>query len=60
MTVCRSQLRMSSYSVTYARAHLSGLIRQAHEGETVVITRRGRPVVEITPVARAGRPVTKA
>ena len=37
-----------------AKARLSELIAAAEKGEKVVITRRGRPVVELTPVRRVG------
>jgi len=50
---------MASYSVTYARAHLSNLVDRAMAGEEVIITRRGRPVVEIKPTARVGGPMSK-
>lgn len=35
-------------SVADAKAHLSELIAAAEAGETVVITRRGEPVAELT------------
>lgn len=35
-------------SLSEARTHLSELIRSVEAGETVVITRRGRPVVEMS------------
>lgn len=35
-------------SVAEAKAHFSELIAAAEAGETVVITRRGEPVVELT------------
>ncbi len=38
-----------------AKARLSELISAAEKGEKVVITRHGRPVVELTPVSRVGR-----
>jgi prevent-host-death family protein len=37
------------YSVAEARARFSELIAAAEAGETVVITRRGEPVVELAP-----------
>jgi len=40
---------MSEHSIAEARAHLSALIDRALAGETVVITRRGKPVVEVRP-----------
>jgi len=50
---------MSTYSVAEAKAKLSALINEALEGEGVVITRHGQPVVEIKPVARRPGPITK-
>lgn len=40
---------MSSYSVAKAKEQLSRLIDEALAGETVTITRHGRPVVELRP-----------
>ncbi len=40
---------MSSYSVAYAKEQLSKLIDEALAGESVVITRHGKPVVELRP-----------
>lgn len=37
-----------------AKARLSELIAAAEKGEKVVITRRGRAVVELTPVGKVG------
>jgi prevent-host-death family protein len=45
---------MTAYSVAAAKNALSRLIDQALDGEEVVITRHGKPVVEIRPAA--GRP----
>jgi prevent-host-death family protein len=36
-----------SYSVAEARDQLASLIRRAEEGETVTVTRRGRPVARV-------------
>jgi prevent-host-death family protein len=41
---------MSTHDVAEAEHKLSDLIDQALKGEAVVITRDGRPVVEIKPV----------
>lgn len=41
---------MSTHSVAEAKNKLSELIDRALEGEGVVITRHGRPVVELRPV----------
>jgi len=38
---------MAAYSVAEAKNHLPRLIKQAMEGEEVVITRHGKPVAEI-------------
>lgn len=43
---------MSNHSIAEAKKRLSELIDRALEGEGVTITRRGRPVVELRPVAR--------
>jgi len=51
---------MSSHSVAEARNQLSQLIDRAMNGEDVVITRHGAPVVELKAVAVAPRPVTQA
>lgn len=48
---------MPSHSVAQAESHLSELIDRALSGEGVVITRHGRPVVELRPVQPAARPV---
>ena len=44
---------MSTHSVADAKTHLSELINRALEGEGVVITRRGQPVVELRPIESA-------
>lgn len=49
---------MSKHSVAEAKNNLSALIDRALEGEGVVITRHGRPVVELKPVAPAAKPIT--
>ena len=55
---------MSRHSVVEAKNNLSDLIARAERGEEVVITRHGRPVVEIKPMPRplrtAPRPMTQA
>jgi prevent-host-death family protein len=43
-------LAMSTHSVAEAKNQLSRLIDRALEGEPVVITRHGHPVVEIKPL----------
>ena len=51
---------MSSHSVAEAKNQLSKLIDRALNGEGVVITRRGQPVVELKPVRPPPRPITEA
>jgi prevent-host-death family protein len=51
---------MSTHSVADAKNHLPKLIDRALSGETVVITRRGQPVVELKPVHPPPRPITEA
>ena len=48
---------MSTHSLDEAKNALSELIDRALAGEGVVITRDGRPVVELRPVAPPPRPV---
>ena len=48
---------MDSVSLAEAKARLSELVTRAAEGETVQITRRGKPVAQITPVERARKPI---
>jgi prevent-host-death family protein len=49
---------MSTHSIVEAKNHLSELIDRALAGEGVVITRHGRPVVELRPVAQPARSLT--
>ena len=51
---------MSTHSVAEAKNKLSELIDRALKGENVVITRHGQPVVEMKPVAKPARAMTKA
>ncbi|MGH7113241.1 MAG: type II toxin-antitoxin system Phd/YefM family antitoxin [Stellaceae bacterium] len=51
---------MSTHSVAEAKNQLSKLIDRALQGEGIVITRRGEPVVELKPVRPAPRPITEA
>jgi prevent-host-death family protein len=45
---------MTDYSVADAKNHLPKLIDKALAGEEVIITRRGKPVVELRPAALRG------
>jgi prevent-host-death family protein len=49
---------MSTHSVVEAKNRLSELIDRALAGEGVVITRHGRPVVELRPVGESERRIT--
>lgn len=51
---------MSTHSVAEAKNRLPELIDRALEGEGVVITRHGRPVVELRPIPAPARRVTEA
>jgi prevent-host-death family protein len=51
---------MTTHSIAEAKDQLSRLIDRALQGESVVITRRGEPVVELKPVRPAPRPITRA
>ena len=46
---------MTTYSVADAKTTLPRLIDRALEGEEVVITRHGRPVVELRPMPKTAR-----
>jgi len=50
---------MSTYDVAEAKDKLSQLIDRALAGESVVITRRGRPVVELRPAAGLARQLNR-
>lgn len=47
---------MTSYSVADAKNHLPKLIDRALQGEEVIITRRGKPVVELRPAMPKPKP----
>ncbi len=49
---------MGNHSVAEAKNCLSSLIDRALNGEDVVITRHGQPVVELKPVRRVPGPIT--
>jgi prevent-host-death family protein len=52
-------MAMSTYSVAEAKDQLSRLIDRALEGEAVVISRHGHPVVEIKPVKSVAQHTAK-
>ena len=49
---------MGKHSVVEAKNQLSELIDRALKGEDVVITRHGKPVVELKPISRPAKPIT--
>lgn len=52
---------MASYSVAEAKDRFSALINEAMDGDTVIITKHGREVVEMRAVAcREPKPMDKA
>ena len=51
---------MSMHNVAEAASELPRLIDRALNGEPVVITRGGLPVIELRPIAASPRPVTPA
>jgi prevent-host-death family protein len=51
---------MSNHDIAEAEHLLSELIDQALKGETVVITRDGKPVAELQPLTSRKRPTTEA
>jgi prevent-host-death family protein len=48
---------MDSVSLADAKAHLSELVERAAAGETVCITKRGKPVAQITPITKPQKPI---
>jgi prevent-host-death family protein len=47
-------------TVSDAKAQLTDLVRRAEEGEEIILTRHGHPVVVLKPVKPAPRPITQA
>lgn len=45
---------MTEISIHKAKAELTKLISAAERGEKIVITRHGKPVIELKPVGRVG------
>ena len=48
---------MEAVTLADAKARLSELVERAASGETVTITRRGKPVAHITPIETPRKPV---
>lgn len=51
---------MTSVNLADAKAHLSELVAQAEAGEDICITRRGKPVAQLTKAQVQRRPVALA
>lgn len=49
---------MQTVKLADAKAHLSELIGQVEEGESVCITRHGKPVAHLNPVHRPREPIS--
>jgi prevent-host-death family protein len=47
---------MTTVSAYEAKTHLPRLLRAAERGETVIITRHGKPVAQLGPVQEQKRP----
>ena len=48
---------MAAISIAEAKAHLSELVDRVAAGETISITRRGKPVAQLTAVSEPRRPI---
>ena len=51
---------MNTISLADAKAHLSALVDQAASGHPVRITRRGKPIVQITSINTPRKPIDLA
>jgi prevent-host-death family protein len=51
---------MSAINLADAKAHLSELVDRVEAGDSIDITRRGKPVARLTAVARTRKRVDKA
>jgi antitoxin (DNA-binding transcriptional repressor) of toxin-antitoxin stability system len=51
---------MNAVNLADAKARLSELVARAEAGETIQISRRGKPVVELSAVGRPRKPVDVA
>jgi prevent-host-death family protein len=48
---------VEDFSIAEAKAHLSELIARVEAGETVCITKRGKPVAKLSAVERPRKPI---
>ena len=51
---------MVTVSLADAKAHLSGLVDRIEAGESIAITRHGKPVARLTAIAAPRKPVDVA
>lgn len=51
---------MRTVTLAHAQAHFSELVERVARGETVCVTRHGRPVAKIAPLAEPKKPVDVA
>jgi prevent-host-death family protein len=51
---------MDAISLADAKAHLSELVDRVEAGDTIDITRRGKPVARLTAVATPRKPIDRA
>jgi len=51
---------MNAINLADAKAHLSELVDRAEAGDSIEITRRGKPVARLTAVAKPRKPVDPA
>ena len=51
---------MKQVNLAHAKAHLSALVEQAAAGDVICITRRGKPVAQLSAVERPRKPVDVA
>lgn len=51
---------MDEISLAEAKAHLSELVDRVENGRSIDITRGGKPVARLTPVAKPRRPIDAA
>jgi len=51
---------MGAISLADAKAHLSELVDRVEAGDSIDITRRGKPVARITAVAKPRKPIDAA
>jgi prevent-host-death family protein len=51
---------MDAISLADAKAHLSELVDRVEAGDSIDITRRGRPVARLTAIAKPRKPIDAA